>query len=416
MSKRLDVYLHDALAGQLEQDKHGRVSFVYDGFWLGKADSIPLSHSLPLRPAPYEGKECQGFFAGVLPEEQNREIIASILGISARNDFALLEQIGGECAGAVTFIPAGLALPVSKPEYRPLDEAELAEILRELPHRPLMAGSKDIRLSLAGAQNKLAVYVENGKISLPLQNAPSTHILKPASLEGPRFEGLVQNETFCMELAAMAGLPTAKVSIGQCEDIEYLLAERYDRHTDQEGLLNRLHQEDCCQAFGLPPHMKYQNEGGPSLAQCFDLVRDISSTPAPDILNFLDAVTFNFLIGNNDAHGKNFSFLYESESGRHTARLAPLYDLVSTSHYPELSPNMAMKIGSRYASHQVRLRHWQTLWQAAKVSENAAQKRTIRFAEKLSKLLAAQVVDDPTQQEISKSTAAKARRLISSLS
>ena len=417
MSKQLDVYLHDSLAGQLEQDKHGRISFVYDSSWLNHPNSVPLSHSLPLRAERYQGKECQGFFAGVLPEEQNREIIASILGISARNDFALLEQIGGECAGAVTFIPAGVTLPVSKPEYRPLGEAELAEILRELPHRPLMAGSKDIRLSLAGAQNKLAVYVEDGNISLPLQNAPSTHILKPAIL---RFEGLVQNETFCMELAAMAGLPTAKVTIGKCEDIEYLLAERYDRHTDQGGLLIRLHQEDCCQALGLPPHMKYQNEGGPSLAQCFDLVRDISSTPAPDILNFLDSVTFNFLIGNNDAHGKNFSFLYESESGRHTARLAPLYDLVSTSHYPELSSNMAMKIGSRYASHQVRLRHWQTLWQAAKVSENAAQKRTLRFAEelveKLSKLLASQEVENPVQEEISKAIASRTRRLISSLS
>ena len=218
-----------------------------------------------------------------------------------------------------------------------------------------------------------------------------------------------------MELAAKAGLPTAKVSIGECEDIEYLLAERYDRHIDQGGQLTRLHQEDCCQALGLPSHMKYQNEGGPSLAQCFDLVRDISSTPAPDILNFIDAVTFNFLIGNNDAHGKNFSFLYESESGQHTARLAPLYDLVSTSHYPELSPNMAMTIGSRYASHQVRLRHWQTLWQAAKVSENAAQKRTLRFAEKLSKLLVSQEVENPVQDEISKAIASRARRLISSL-
>ena len=413
MSKQLDVYLHDSLAGQLEQDKHGRVSFGYDSSWLNQPNSVPLSYSLPLRAERYQGKECQGFFAGVLPEEQNREIIASILGISARNDFALLEQIGGECAGAVTFIPAKSALPVSRPEYRLLDEAELAEILRELPRRPLMAGSKDIRLSLAGAQNKLAVYVENGNISLPLQNAPSTHILKPAI---PRFEGLVKNEMFCMELAAMAGMPTAKVSMGQCEDIEYLLAERYDRHTDQGGRLTRLHQEDCCQALGLPPHMKYQNEGGPSLAQCFDLVRDISSTPAPDILNLLDAVTFNFLIGNNDAHGKNFSFLYESEAGRHTARLAPLYDLVSTRHYPGLSPNMAMKIGSRYGSHQVRLPHWQALWHAAKVSENAAQKRALRFTEKLNKLLAAQVADDPIQQEISKATVAMTKRLVSSLS
>jgi serine/threonine-protein kinase HipA len=415
MSKQLDVYLHDSLAGQLEQDKHGRISFAYDSSWLNQPKSVPLSHSLPLRAERYQGKECQGFFAGVLPEEQNREIIASILGISARNDFALLEQIGGECAGAVTFIPAGLTLPVSNPEYRPLGEAELAEILRELPLRPLMAGSKDIRLSLAGAQNKLAVHVEEGRISLPLQNAPSTHILKPVI---PRFEGLVQNEAFCMELSAKAGLPTAKVSIGKCQDIEYLLAERYDRYIsrDVEGSLSRLHQEDCCQALGLPPHMKYQNEGGPSLEQCFSLVREVSSTPAPDILNLLDAVTFNFLIGNNDAHGKNFSFLYEAADGRHSTRLAPLYDLVSTTHYPELSPKMAMKIGSQYFPYQVRFHHWQDLWQVANVSENAARKRAIRFAEKLGKLLASQEVENPVQEKISKATASRARGLCSSLS
>ena len=414
MSKQLDVYLHDSLAGQLEQDKHGRISFAYDPSWLNQPNSVPLSHSLPLRTGRYQGKECQGFFAGVLPEEQNREIIASNLGISARNDFALLEQIGGECAGAVTFIPTGSTLPVSKPEYRPLGEAELAEILRELPLRPLMAGSKDIRLSLAGAQNKLAVHVEEGRISLPLQNAPSTHILKPVI---PRFEGLVQNEAFCMELAAKAGLPTAKVSIGKCEDIEYLLVERYDRYIGRgvEGLLSRLHQEDCCQALGLPPHMKYQNEGGPSLEQCFSLVREVSSTPAPDILNLLDAVTFNFLIGNNDAHGKNFSFLYETMDGGHFARLAPLYDLVSTTHYPELSPKMAMKIGSQYFPHQVRLQHWQDSWQVANVSENAARKRTIRFAENLRKLLALQEMKNPVQEEISKATASRVRGLCSSL-
>jgi serine/threonine-protein kinase HipA len=162
--------------------------------------------------------------------------------------------------------------------------------------------------------------------------------------------------------------------------------------------------------------MKYQNEGGPSLEQCFSLVREVSSTPAPDILTLLDAVSFNFLIGNNDAHGKNFSFLYESVDGGHATRLAPLYDLVSTTHYPELSPKMAMKIGIRYFPHQVSLRHWQDLWQVAKVSENAARKRTIRFAERLGKLLASQEVGNSVQEEISQATTSRVRGLCSSLS
>jgi len=170
-----------------------------------------------------------------------------------------------------------------------------------------------------------------------------------------------------------------------------------------------------CQALGLPPHLKYQNEGGPSLAQCFALVREISSAPAPDVLHLLDAVTFNLLIGNNDAHGKNFSFLYDTSGGRHRIRLAPLYDLVSTAYYPELSPKMAMKIGSRYTPHQVRLRHWQEWWQAADVSENAARKRTLRFAEKVDGLLASQPVENPVQEAIAKGTATRAKGLRSSL-
>ncbi len=149
--------------------------------------AVPLSHSLPLRPKRFRNKECRGYFAGILPEQAKREIIARNLGISARNDYAMLEQIGGECAGAVTFMPAGQPLPERDYEYRPLTQEELAGIIRELPTRPLLAGEKGIRLSLAGAQDKVAVRIEGDKVCLPLGNAPSTHILKPAVA---RFEGL----------------------------------------------------------------------------------------------------------------------------------------------------------------------------------------------------------------------------------
>ncbi len=408
MSRHLSVYLHKSLVGQLTQDKHGQVSFTYCRLWLEKPGAVPLSYSLPLRTEVYKGRECQGFFAGVLPEEENRNTISAILGISPRNDFALLEQIGGECAGAVTFLPEGASLPINKPDYQRLSDSELAEILHELPQRPLMAGRKDVRLSLAGAQNKLAVHIDDKGISLPLGNSPSTHILKPVI---PRFEGLVHNEAFCMELACKVGLPTARVSIGSSEDLEYLLAERYDRERTVEGELLRLHQEDFCQALGLPPHLKYQNEGGPSLGQCFNLIRNVSSTPAPDLLNLLDAVTFNYLIGNNDAHGKNFSFLYRADNGDLTASLAPLYDLVSTTHYPDLSPRMAMKIGSKYLPHQVRLRHWQSLWDEAGLSANAARKRTLQFVDKINKTLSATSPTNQIQQQIADATASRARGL-----
>ena len=113
-----------------------------------------------------------------------------------------------------------------------------------------------------------------------------------------------------MNLAKQCGLPTAQASAEAIKDIDYLLTTRYDRINADEQQIERIHQEDFCQALGYPPHIKYQNEGGPSLAQCFELIREASTTPALDLLTLLDAVTFNFIIGNNDAHGKNFSFLY----------------------------------------------------------------------------------------------------------
>src|SRR4051794_9468094 len=195
MARTLDVYLLDDLTGHLRQDDGGEIVFEYVESWLSNPVAAPLSQSLPLRKKRFKRKECRGYFGGILPEQEKREIIARNLGISARNDYAMLERIGGECAGAVTFIPSGDALPEENYDYRKLTDTELAGILRELPKRPLLAGDKGIRLSLAGAQDKVAARIEGGKISLPLGGAPSTHILKPAV---QRFEGVVFNEALCM--------------------------------------------------------------------------------------------------------------------------------------------------------------------------------------------------------------------------
>src|SRR5437762_1235634 len=233
-------------------------------------------------------------FSGILPEETKREIIARNLGISARNDYAMLEQIGGECAGAVKFIAAGQELPKRDYQYRKLDAKELAGILRELPKRPLLAGEKGIRLSLAGAQDKVAVRIEGEEVSLPLGSAPSTHILKPAV---ERFAGVVFNEALCMTLAAHMNLPTAKVETRKVEDVDYLLVERYDRKQVTIGGapgVERLHQEDFCQALNIVSELKYQKEGGPSLKQCFTLLRSVSTAPVIDLANLLDGAIFNY--------------------------------------------------------------------------------------------------------------------------
>lgn len=382
MAKTLDVYLHDELVGHLIQDDGGQTIFEYVERWLNKPGATPLSVSLPLRKERFTRKEYRGFFAGILPEESKREMIARNLGISARNDYAMLEQIGGECAGAVTFIPAGQPLQERNYRYRTLSSEELAAIFKELPKRPLLAGEEGIRLSLAGAQDKIALRIEGNEISLPLGGAPSTHILKPAV---ERFAGVVFNEALTMQLAAAVGLPTARVEIRTVDTIDYLLVERYDRTHLQFGgttVLERLHQEDFCQALNIVSEMKYQKEGGPSHKKCFTLLREVSSTPVIDLARLLDAVIYNYLVGNNDAHGKNFSLLYHGVGTvNQELRLAPLYDVISTVYYPELSRDMAMKIGGEYQSEKVTPKDFEKLAEEAALAKPMVRRRVPELAD-----------------------------------
>ena len=385
MARTLDVYLHNDLVGHLVQDDGGGMVFDYVESWLNKPGATPLAQSLPLRAKRFKRNECRGFFAGILPEGATREIIARNLGISAPNDYAMLERIGGECAGAVTFIPAGQTLPERNYSYRKLSAQQLAAILKELPKRPLLAGEEGIRLSLAGAQDKVAVRIENGEVCLPLGGAPSTHILKPAV---ERFEGVVFNEALCMKLAAEAGLPAASVETMNVSGIDCLLVERYDRihkqGPDAEPVLERLHQEDFCQAQGMVPEHKYQKEGGPSLKQCFRLLREVSSAPVIDLARLLEAVIYNYLIGNNDAHGKNFSLLYRGVGTANLEiRLAPLYDVVNTLYYPELSRDMAMKIGGEYSSAKVTARNFEQLAEEAGLGKPLVRGRVAEMAERV---------------------------------
>ena len=396
MARSLDVYLHEEPVGRLVQDDGGQMSFEYLESWLAKPDAVVLSQSLPLRKERFPARECRGFFGGILPEESKREIIARNLGISARNDYAMLEQIGGECAGAVTFIPEGQQPPERAYHYRKLDAKELAGILRDLPKRPLLAGEKGIRLSLAGAQDKVAVRIESEEVSLPLGGAPSTHILKPAV---ERFAGVVSNEALCMTLAAHINLPAAKVETRRVEDVEYLLVERYDRkHVTVDGAptVERLHQEDFCQAQNIVSEMKYQKEGGPSFKQCFALLRNVSTAPVLDLANLLDAAIFNYLVGNNDAHGKNFSVVYQEKQ----IRLAPLYDVICTIYYPELSTDMAMKIGREYSSEKVAPKDFEQLAEDGGLAKPLVRRRVPELATAVLEAFAKIKTPDKVSEEV----------------
>lgn len=372
MARYLDVYLNSDLVGRLEQDDHGDLGFEYASTWLERPDAVALSISLPLRAEPFSRRECRPFFAGLLPEEHQRRILAETFRISERNDFSLLDKIGGECAGAVSLIPPGQQPELSPQLCTPLSLEGLAAKLAELPKKPLLAGEQGLRLSLAGAQSKMAVLVRNGAYSLPVQGTPSSHILKPQS---PRFDHLVENEFFCMRLAALAGLKVAEVQLGEAGGSRFLQITRYDRESLADGRLQRLHQEDFCQALGCVPEQKYQQEGGPGLGQCFELIRSVSSAPALDVLHLLDAVVFNALIGNGDAHGKNFSLLYRAG----TIRLAPLYDLICTQAYPELDQRFAMKIGKHREPGKIGREEWLAFLAEANLGTASAKRRMLNL-------------------------------------
>lgn len=375
--KTLHVYMHARKAGLLVQDMDGQLSFTYDLFYLQHPGATPLSFSLPLQKAQFNNSQCRGFFSGLLPESEVREVVAKNLGISAKNDFSMLREIGRECAGAVSFIVPGQEETFHAQGNKHLTESEFAGILRSLPQRPLLAGLQDIRLSLAGAQEKLAILYEDDEIALPLGSAISTHIVKPDLV---RFPDIIYNEELCMKLAQLIGLQTADAQIKYADTIPYLLIKRYDRIQPGQTHkpIERIHQEDFCQALGIISDRKYQREGGPSLSNCFKLIRDTSVVPATDLLQMLNAVLFNFLIGNNDAHGKNFSFLYVMDDDcSFSMRLAPFYDLIATSYYPDLSPLMAMEIGDKYKSAEVKIKHLEKMAQQCGLS-NAMLLRQLR--------------------------------------
>jgi serine/threonine-protein kinase HipA len=391
MARMLDVYLLGNFVGQLSQNDRGEMGFLYAPKWFENPQAVPLSQSLPLQDRPFLNPDCHGFFGGILPEEAKRERIAKNLGISKKNDFAMLAEIGGECAGAVTFMSAGQSL--ATPDYRALSEQELAEILRDLPKRPLLAGKEGIRLSLAGAQDKITVHRSNDGFAIPMNGAPSTHILKPAF---ERYENTVLNEAVCMRLAKTSGLPVADVEILEIEGMQVLSVERYDRLLHEDGTVKRLHQEDFCQALGIVSEMKYQSEGGVSLKQVFDLLRSVSSVPVIDLRHLLNVVIFNYLIGNNDAHGKNFSLLYNDGK----IRLAPFYDLLCTVFYPELATKMAMKIGGKYEPDEVHARHFEKLADEAGLSKPMVLKQVAVVADKVLSAISDVEADLPNSAKL----------------
>lgn len=358
---KLTVFWDTHLVGQIWLDKKQNLVFRYDKNFIDREDAHPLSIRLPLREDPYLEDASRPFFSNLLPEGDIRELISKVVHVSKNNDFALLREIGGECAGAVSILPEGRTPPDSG-SYQEISRADLEDMLEARAKKPLLASRKDLRLSLAGAQDKFPLYISGGRLFLPNENAPSSHILKPR-IKG--FADTVHNEAFCMMLAKEVFTPSSRipeVSILQGErgpENDVLVIERYDRKTLHDGRVQRIHQEDFCQALGYPASRKYENEGGPGLKEGFSLLSGFSTQPLLDRLHLLKWVVYNFIIGNNDAHAKNLAILFPD--GKPV--LAPFYDLICTQAYPELSEKMAMRIGGEIRHKYIHKRRWERLAQ-----------------------------------------------------
>jgi serine/threonine-protein kinase HipA len=338
MARTLHVYWDSRLVGELTQDG-ARLSFHYNESYRSQRAALPLSRHLPLGDVPFDDSVTRAFFANLLPEGDIRRQVARQLGVSADNIFALLEGIGGDCAGAVFILRPG-DVPGPSGQYRPISPEALAKELETLPSHPFLASEEGVRLSLAGAQNKLPLYVESGEFFIPEGSRASSHILKTAI---PQLENTVVNEAFCMNLAHKIGLPVPLAQVVEIGGKQVYMIERYDRKLSAPGDIERLHQEDFCQALGVIPEMKYEQEGGPGFQDCFRLVEEWSDEPILDSLSLLNWALFNFLIGNADSHAKNLSFLYAGG----TVRVAPFYDLLSTAVYERVSNKFAMKMGGQ---------------------------------------------------------------------
>jgi serine/threonine-protein kinase HipA len=369
MSSELAVYWESRLVGHLKQDANRFLVFRYAPEWLTSSARTPISLSLPLQEEPFLNNKAAPFFSNLLPETGVRALIAQRLGVSVGNDFKLLEALGGDCAGALS-----LLLPEQKPDtdgsYELLSSEKLRQMIEQMPQRPLLSPGEGLRLSLAGVQNKLPVYMKEDKFYLPHGAKASSHILKPPI---DKVDHSVENEVFCMRLAAQLGMPTAKARFWP-DPTPLFLTERYDRAHSGDHL-TRLHQEDFCQALGFGSDHKYETEGGPTLKMCFALVDKYSASPALDKQRLLQWLVFNTVIGNNDAHGKNISLLL-SQNG---VRLAPFYDLLSTAIYPGISQKLAMKVGTENRPNWIMRRHWEEF----AIDANVAPRAVFAVAEDL---------------------------------
>ena len=316
------------------------------------------------------------FFANLLPEASARLHIVRDMKL-ADSDFELLNHLGGECAGALTILPIE-SKPNNKLDYKKLCGTDLTKLLEQKGAvYNLSLGNELSRFSLAGAQDKCPIYFDGIDYFQPQDASPSTHILK---FELADYRHVPVYEYFMAQLASTINLPVVECQLENVEGSYYLLIKRYDRISDDHSNIYRLHQEDFCQALGVGYESKYQQDGGPSFYDCYNLIQRVSAKPIEDAENLLKWQMFNFLAGNSDGHAKNLALIYNKNQ---EVRLAPFYDMVCTRAIERIDTKLAMAIGEQFKPHYVMAMHWKQLAESCMIQASYLLELLAHTAESL---------------------------------
>lgn len=417
----LNVYRGSSLIGVLDMSANDMFyGFSYAESYLRARDAVPLSASLPLSPMRYEGAQALPFFEGLLPEGDARLVVAKQFHASASSPAQLICVLGRDCAGDVMVVAEDDPVqPPARAAYALLPRG-LADLARN-PLKEVAELRAEYRLSLAGAQEKVALYhddrasLEDGWYA-PMAGSPSSHIVKPQVSD--RFPSLATNEYLCMAAAAHLGIRVAEVSL-LFPDHPLLLVKRFDRASSEErnpeGLrvLGRTHQEDLCQALGLNSSLKYEGERTAYLPRVVDLIVAYAEQPPEALRELHRLMLFNYVIGNCDAHLKNFSLIWE---GPTSVRLAPAYDLVSTAVYDgrfgaRLSRSMGLRMGSHLNIDKVDADDVALLARLLRQPSNAARVERERLCEGLQAAFS-QAVEDAVQFGFGKQAGELAERIL----
>lgn len=367
----LPIFSDEGCVGVIEAGSDGP-RFFYEPKWLEASEAFPISLSMPMVGESWGPERVTPWLMNLLPEGEPLRAMTRALGVAQEDVLALLQRTGRDMAGALT-----VGMATNSGHAVIATDADLERIINDLPAKPFLVGEEGVAMSLAGAQDKLPVTLIDGQFAIPINGAPSTHILKP---DNPRLPGSVQNEALCMVLAGRCGLSVAETTTGVAGGRTYLLTTRYDRIRDGDAV-RRIHQEDFCQALGRSPVAKYEHNGtgtrGPSLAEMFALVR--AHMTARDITRLLDAVIFNIAIGNVDSHAKNYSILLRADG----CELAPLYDLMSGLAWGNITESHAQDVGGQRRGRHIYGRHWRRMAEATGLAATATVRRVSQIVDRV---------------------------------